>query len=473
MIRLRAAELRTLLILSDAVLAVAVFVVVARLGFAGESASYWSDLIRPAALMPLSYAFIWVAALTLRGLYRPSFARTEVAQAVDVLRTTAWVALGTAAFLFVIRPPEVSRLFLLVLFPLQAAVTAISHPVLRWAIHRLRTNENDKQNVLVVGTGEPGRQFAQRLEADRWLGYRIVGFLEANDGLAATLPTGWACLGGPDQFAGLVHELVIDEVAVCVPPTAWDDRIEAIVRLAEDEGKTLRVPIGLRLRHHKFFRDQFDELDGIPVYSMVAGPDRTIATTVKRLIDIVVAGLGLLLLSPVFALVALAVILGDGRPVLFAQERIGLHGRHFRMLKFRTMVCGAELMLPGVLELNQIVGPGFQLDHDPRVTRLGRTLRKTSLDELPQLWNVLVGDMSIVGPRPAPATEVAAYDVWHRRRLSTRPGITGLAQVEARSYRQFDHKANLDLQYIDHWSLALDFRILMRTARVLLRANGR
>jgi lipopolysaccharide/colanic/teichoic acid biosynthesis glycosyltransferase len=143
------------------------------------------------------------------------------------------------------------------------------------------------------------------------------------------------------------------------------------------------------------------------------------------------------------------------------------------LYKFRTMVDGAESMLAALRDRNRIVGPGFQLDDDPRVTRLGRTLRRSSLDELPQLWNVLRGDMSIVGPRPAPMTEVGAYECWHRRRLSAKPGITGLAQVEARSYREFNQKANLDLQYIDRWSLGLDFQILFRTVRVLARRNGR
>jgi exopolysaccharide biosynthesis polyprenyl glycosylphosphotransferase len=325
--------------------------------------------------------------------------------------------------------------------------------------------------VLVVGAGERGRTFAQRLEAHPWLGLHIVGFIEADDGLAATLPEGWARLGGLDRLEPLLHEMVVDEVAVCVPPTAWDDRVDAIVRLAEDEGKIVRVPLGLADR--PFLRGQFEELDGLPIYSIMAGPDRAIAMTVKRLIDVVGAGLGLVFLSPVFALVALDLLLDDGRPVLFAQERIGMHGRRFRMYKFRTMVRGAEAMMSDVLHLNRIVGPGFQLDDDPRVTRRGRMLRKSSLDELPQLWNVLVGDMSIVGPRPAPISEVAAYDVWHRRRLSAKPGITGLAQIEARSYREFDQKANLDLQYIDRWSLGLDFRILIRTVRLLFRTNGR
>jgi exopolysaccharide biosynthesis polyprenyl glycosylphosphotransferase len=470
-IRRHAGELRALLTLSDALLAVALFAGVSWLGFAGESSSYWSDVIRPAGLMALVYALAWVAALALSGLYRPRFRWDARAEAADILKTAAWVALVMAAFLFVLRPPSVSRLFFLVLFPSQAAVTILSRTVLRRAIGRLQAGPHNTRNVLIVGTGERGRAFARRLEAHPWLGLRIVGFLEADDRPAASLPEGWACLGGLDQFGRLLHELVIDEVAVCVPPTAWDGRIDALVSLAEDEGKTVRVLLGLI--HRPFFRGQFDEIDGLPIYSMTAGPDRSVALTTKRLVDMVGAGLGLLLLSPIVALVALAILLRDGRPVLFAQERIGMHGRRFRMFKFRTMVCGAEAMLPGVLELNQIVGPGFQLDRDPRVTKLGRILRKSSLDELPQLWNVFVGEMSIVGPRPAPITEVGAYEVWHRRRLSAKPGITGLAQVEARSYREFDQKANLDLEYIDHWSPWLDFRILIRTVRVLFRTNGR
>jgi exopolysaccharide biosynthesis polyprenyl glycosylphosphotransferase len=467
----RAVELRSLLVLSDAIIAMAVLVVVAGLGFAGESKPYWSDSIRPPETIAMVYALVWVAALALRGLYRPRFGRTEAIEAADVLKAAVWVALGTAALFFVFRPPSVSRLFFLVLFLSQAAVTVISHTVLRRAFVHLQMNERNQRNVLIVGAGEPGQAFARRLEANRWLGYRIVGFLDADDGVATTLPKGWARLGNLDHFAGLVHDSTVDEVALCLPMGYWDKRIEALVLLAEEEGKTVRVPIGLTRR--PFVHERLDDVDGLPVYSIKMGPERAVEKTAKRLVDIASAGLGLVVLSPILALVALAVLLGDGRPVLFVQERIGLHGRRFRMLKFRTMVRGADLMLPNVLGLNRIVGPGFQLDDDPRVTRLGRILRKTSVDELPQLWNVLVGDMSIVGPRPAPLTEVAAYDVWHRRRLSVRPGITGLAQVQARSYREFDQKANLDLQYIDHWSLSLDFRILARTARVLIGANGR
>ncbi len=193
----------------------------------------------------------------------------------------------------------------------------------------------------------------------------------------------------------------------------------------------------------------------------------------KRAIDILGAAAGLIILAPVMALIAVAVALDSPGPVLFRQDRVGRSGRLFRFRKFRTMTDGAEQRLHEVIHLNGIKGPGFQIDSDPRVTRIGRLLRRASLDELPELWSVLRGDMSLVGPRPAPLVEVAAYKPWHRRRLGVKPGLTGLAQVRARKYREFDVKAGLDLQYIDHWSLWLDVRIILETVPAVLRFTGR
>jgi lipopolysaccharide/colanic/teichoic acid biosynthesis glycosyltransferase len=206
---------------------------------------------------------------------------------------------------------------------------------------------------------------------------------------------------------------------------------------------------------------------------LAALPRSRAGAAVKRAVDILLAAIGLLLLVPVFVPVALVILLDSGGPIHFTQTRIGQNGRHFRMLKFRTMVNGAEARLGEVLQLNQIRGPAFQIEDDPRLTRIGRFLRRTSIDELPQLWNVLRGEMSLVGPRPAPPVEVEAYEPWHRARLTARPGITGLAQVRARSYRDFDEKATLDLEYICHWSLWLDFVILLRSVPVVLGLTGR
>jgi len=189
----------------------------------------------------------------------------------------------------------------------------------------------------------------------------------------------------------------------------------------------------------------------------------------KRAIDLGVALVALLALSPLLAGIALAIRIRAGSPVLFRQVRVGLHGRRFEVLKFRTMVRDAEARYDEVVALSD--PRAFKVTDDPRITSVGRLLRRTSLDELPQLWNVLLGQMSLVGPRPAPPREVEGYDLWHRRRLSMKPGITGLWQVTACLSNAFDDRAQLDLSYIDRWSLWLDFKILARTLPAALEGR--
>jgi lipopolysaccharide/colanic/teichoic acid biosynthesis glycosyltransferase len=183
----------------------------------------------------------------------------------------------------------------------------------------------------------------------------------------------------------------------------------------------------------------------------------------KRVLDVAASAVGLVVLSPILLGISLAIALGDGRPVLFRQDRIGLHGRLFRVVKFRSMSRGAEARFAELQARNEIRGHAFKVTNDPRVTRVGRFLRRTSLDELPQLINVLRGEMSLVGPRPPLPGEVDGYDLWHRRRLSMKPGITGLWQVRARREPEFDRWVAADLEYIDRWSLWLDVKILART----------
>jgi lipopolysaccharide/colanic/teichoic acid biosynthesis glycosyltransferase len=263
---------------------------------------------------------------------------------------------------------------------------------------------------------------------------------------------------------------VIDEVALCAgagaEATGW---AESIIGLSADEGKHVRVPTPVQPRP---FDHQTEELDGLAIRSFVNGPARVLSLAIKRTVDIVASGLGLLLLCPVVLMIATAIVIKDGRPVHYHQTRIGLHGRPFAMHKFRTMVRDADARYDEVVALSDTKGAAFKMVNDPRVTPLGAFLRKTSLDELPQLWNVLKGEMSIVGPRPAPPREVDAYDIWHRRRLSMKPGITGLWQVGSRLDTHFDERAHLDLDYIDRWSLLLDVKILLRTIPAVLRLTG-
>jgi lipopolysaccharide/colanic/teichoic acid biosynthesis glycosyltransferase len=195
------------------------------------------------------------------------------------------------------------------------------------------------------------------------------------------------------------------------------------------------------------------------------------ALSLKRAFDLVVASLAVLVLAPLMAAVAVYIRRQGGSPVLYRQERVGMHGRRFTMLKFRTMEPDADARYGDVVQLAD--ARGFKLHDDPRVTTWGGWLRRTSLDELPQLFNVLMGDMSIVGPRPAPPREVERYDLWHRRRLSMKPGMTGLWQVGRRFDDDFDDRARLDLDYIDRWSLWLDLRIVVRTVPAVLRQSGR
>jgi lipopolysaccharide/colanic/teichoic acid biosynthesis glycosyltransferase len=178
-------------------------------------------------------------------------------------------------------------------------------------------------------------------------------------------------------------------------------------------------------------------------------------------------------LSPVFGLIALRIRSADGSPVIFRQTRVGLNGRRFELLKFRTMQADAEERLAEIEQLNEISGRAFKVTNDPRLTRSGSFLRRSGLDELPQLWNVVRGEMSLVGPRPPLPSEVDGYDVWHRRRLSMKPGITGLWQVSARREPDFDRWVRLDLEYIDRWSLLLDFKILLRTIPAVVNQEGR
>jgi exopolysaccharide biosynthesis polyprenyl glycosylphosphotransferase len=253
---------------------------------------------------------------------------------------------------------------------------------------------------------------------------------------------------------------VIDEVAVCLPFSQWN-LIDAIAHVCEEEGKIVRIPMDVL--DHAVTVGRMEDLDGTPVFSLVSGPDRAIALAVKRTVDLIASAAGLVVLSPMLLIIASTIRLGDGGPVLFRQRRVGLHGRPFDVVKFRSMRPDAEERLSGLAHLNEIHGRAFKMTDDPRITRVGRFLRRSSLDELPQLLNVVRGEMSLVGPRPPLPSEVEGYDLWHRRRLSMKPGMTGLWQVRERRSADFDTWVQADLEYIDRWSLWLDVKILART----------
>jgi exopolysaccharide biosynthesis polyprenyl glycosylphosphotransferase len=449
--------------LTDGILAVVLLGALSVVRFGDDWLTHWDPVVAQPVLFGFGYAAAWVGVLWLHGLYRPRARWTLRSEGLAIGRSTVVMALITFSLLFVFRLPDVSRAFLTVLFPAQWVLTVSSRAVFRLAFERLRARGYNQRYVLVVGAGPRAQRFAEKLEDHRELGLRVRGFV---DDEAYDLPRGWTMLGDLASIERQLHDQVIDEVAICLPFSLWD-RLNAIAAICEEEGKIVRVPIDMLER--AFAAGRVEELDGTPVYSLISGPDRVAALIVKRTVDLLVSAAALTVLSPVLAALAIVIRLREGAPVLFRQVRVGLHGRRFEVLKFRTMVVDAEARYEELVDRSD--PRAFKLTDDPRVTPIGHFLRRTSLDELPQLWNVLRGEMSLVGPRPAPPREVEGYDLWHRRRLSMKPGITGLWQVSARRSDDFDGRAELDLSYIDRWSLWLDVKILARTIPAALEGR--
>jgi len=461
--------LRLALMLGDGVSAAAVFLIISFIRF-GEGAwmAFWQRTGIDIRLAAILFGIGWVVTLWYHGLYRLRVRLQLRTEAKDIARSTVIYAAITLASLFVIHRDDVSRLFLLAIFVVQPIVTFAERSILRFAFSHLRRRGYNTRFMLVVGTGRLAQAFGDLVEANPGLGIHVIGHLAVpgEESQVVTRPV----LGAMADIEEIFHNNVVDEVAACLAPESVG-YLESIAAVAADEGKTVRIPVDPHAGSILNAREE--EFEGLLIRSLVHDGHREAGLVIKRLIDIVGAVAGLVILSPVLLVAALAIRLRDGSPILFRQTRIGLHGRPFTIVKFRSMQPDAEARLHEVAHLNERSGAAFKATDDPRLSRVGRTLRRTSIDELPQLWNVLRGEMSLVGPRPPLPSEVVQYDIWHRRRLSMKPGITGLWQVQSRSEASFDRWVELDLSYIDRWTLWLDLSILLRTMPSVLLARGR
>ena len=470
MIRRHALAFRTTLMLADGGLAICLALLVSVLRFGSHGAlPTLSAALPDERAVVLVFAGGWVAILWMNGLYRSRARWTIRREAGDILRATATFAVAALAFLYVFKLPDVSRLLLLLLFPSMAAMALVTRIALRLFLAGLRRGGHNTRFMLVVGANDRAQRFADLVESHHELGIKVIGHIKGtptDNGAFLTRPS----LGTLDELIKILHSEVVDEVAICLP-FSEQEAINEIARLCEEEGKIVRIPVAVLERALNSGR--IEQIDGMPILSLISGPDRVVGLAAKRALDIAGGTLLLLVLSPLFVLFAVLVKLGSPGAAFFRQERVGLHGRTFKVVKFRSMCSDAEQQLDELREHNVIQGHAFKMDRDPRVTRVGRFLRKTSLDELPQLWNVLRGEMSLVGPRPPLPSEVARYDVWHRRRLSMKPGITGLWQIGARRDPEFDRWVEKDLEYIDSWSLWLDFKIIARTVPAMFSGEGR
>jgi len=468
MIRRHLMALRVALMLGDGLSAVLVFLGVSFLRFRdGDPTALWRDVGIDIRLAALLFAVTWVGTLWAMGLYRLSVRWRLWTEMRDIARTALVVVAVTLSTLFIVKQEDVSRLFLAFLFVAQPAVTLAGRILLRYGFEAIRRNGHDARYMLIAGTGRLAQEFADRVESHPGLGMQIIGHLSAPGERKSVVSR--PILGSVEDIEDILHSQVVDEVAVCLAPTAAQ-YLEPITGLAAGEGKTVRIPVDpVQEILPTAYQEEFD---GFLVRSLIHDGQREAGLVAKRVLDIVGAGVGLLLLSPLLIGTAIVLRVREGSPILFRQTRVGLHGRPFSIYKFRTMVHGAEEQLDEVQHLNERSSVTFKAKDDPRITPVGRWLRRTSIDELPQLWNVLTGSMSLVGPRPPLPNEVAEYDIWHRRRLSMKPGITGLWQVEARHEPDFDRWVEHDLIYIDGWSIWLDLKILAKTLPALLAHGG-
>jgi exopolysaccharide biosynthesis polyprenyl glycosylphosphotransferase len=327
------------------------------------------------------------------------------------------------------------------------------------------------KTLLVIGGGQRGEQFAEMLAHRHDLGYRLIGFVDSDEKYSRNNLAGAPWLGGLDDLAAIIAREAIDDVAVALPIKSHYAEIQKIINLLEEQGIAVHLLSDFFPRH--LARCQPLEFEGEPLLFFHSAPVFSWRTEVKRLIDLIASVAFLIALAPIFAVIAILIKLDSPGPIFFVQERMGYNKRRFMMIKFRTMVADAEARMAEIEHLNEKDGAIFKMKNDPRITRLGRILRKTSLDELPQFINVLFGDMSFVGPRPLSIRDAMRVEqTWQKRRFSVRPGLTCLWQVSGRSNLSFEQWMKLDLEYIDHWSLLLDWWILLRTVPAVLTSRG-
>jgi exopolysaccharide biosynthesis polyprenyl glycosylphosphotransferase len=363
--------------------------------------------------------------------------------------------------------PGLAVRFLLISAPILIA----SRLVLRWWLKVARVRGRNLRQLLIAGTNSRALEFAKTVQARPELGYRLLGFVDDEWVGPEQEGSGARIVINIEGFRAFLRDHVIDEVVLALPIKSFYSQTTKLIGFCREQGIVVRVLSG-------FFdfasgETRSDRFATNSVVSFYNSPVEGLSVAAKRLLDMALSSLLLLLLCPILLIIAALVKLDSPGPALFAQERVGLNKRRFRMYKLRTMGVNAEKVQAELELRNEAQGPVFKIKDDPRITRFGKYLRKTSIDELPQLFNVLKGDMSLVGPRPLPLRDYEGFDQdWQRRRFSVRPGITCLWQISGRSSISFDQWMDLDMAYIDHWSFWLDMKILARTIPAVVKGAG-
>jgi exopolysaccharide biosynthesis polyprenyl glycosylphosphotransferase len=417
---------------------------------------------------------MWHLSFSLLGLYGSMRLAGRMKEARDVIKATTLCALVLLLASFALQFQMVTPSFVLIFWVVSTSAAVVSRLAVRTWLRSLRIHGRNLRHVLIVGSNRRAIEFAKTISKPE-LGYCIIGFADEEWAEVGELErSGYSLVCNLEQVPAFIRSNVVDEVVLAVPLRTFHDLASEIATKCEEQGIILRVLSDLfNLRNRRPISEDFEGSALVTHYTSV---EEGWPMVIKRVLDFTLSALLLVGIAPVLLLTAIVIKLTSPGPVFFVQKRVGQGKRIFNIYKFRTMVANAEAKMAEIEHLNEVTGPVFKIKKDPRITPVGRFLRKTSIDELPQLFNVLSGDMSLVGPRPLPVRDYELFaeagEDWQRCRFSVRPGITCLWQVNGRSSLAFHQWMELDLQYVRTWSLWLDLQILARTIPAVIRGSG-
>ncbi|MFY9690660.1 MAG: sugar transferase [Candidatus Acidiferrales bacterium] len=410
----------------------------------------------------LLYVALILLFCQLQDLYRTPRGRPSSTETIAVIKAVCFATLLLTAFIYLSGVKIVSRSVVAMSLLLNVvSLAAWRYAKRRIVIHRA-TRGIGARNAVIIGAGRVGQALARQMDENALLGYRFKGFLDSNHSNDPRT------LGRIEDLPHIARKEFVDEIFITIPSER-----ELVKRIAV-EARHHRVDVSVvpDLYDGLAWNASLRRIGDFPLMELHWQAIPTLGLFVKRVLDVGVSFVALVLCPPLFALLALCVKLDSNGPVFYRSRRVGKRGRLFTCYKLRTMVCNADDLKKSLRDRNERQGPFFKIENDPRITRVGKYLRKYSLDELPQLWNVLRGDMSLVGPRPHPIDDYEQYSLDHLRRLDVKPGITGLWQITARRDPSFETGMRLDLEYIERWNQLLDFQIFFRTIREVLRGTG-
>jgi exopolysaccharide biosynthesis polyprenyl glycosylphosphotransferase len=421
--------------------------------------------------LPLMVAFlvVWAVVGSFSSFYRDLELTSPIQLILKIVSQLAIVLLFLYAGLYLLRRTDVSRTYVMLIGVVDFVLLLLGRAASYWGVALMRERLSRYHYLLIVGCGPRAREMAAMIEEGRGMGLRLIGFVDPR---SATDPS--TDLSGYDVFSleavgRILQTRVVDEVVFAVDLQELA-RLEPVMQHCADLG--IRTRLQLEFLPPAYSRVYLENFREVQLLSLSSAPDSELRLFFKRIFDIVLSFTSLVILSPLLLVMAAMIKITSPGPVLFQQTRCGLGGRRFTLYKFRSMINNAEQMRAELHQLNELDGPVFKISDDPRITTVGRWLRRFSLDELPQLWNIFSGEMSFVGPRPAVPEEVDQYEDWQRRRLRMRPGLTCIWVLEGRSHVDFNRWMQLDLKYIDTWSLWLDTKIFLRTIPIVLSGRG-